>query len=172
MKSRVFLMAVALALPAAAFAQDKMMSAPAASAADTMMAAPEQDKAAGTMNPARKDLGATMMADPRMANPGGKLMFTTLKDAQALAAKGPTVFFFAADWCPTCRADMKQIDAQLSRLGTITIVVVDYDKEKDLKTRYGVTYQHTYVQIDAMGKKKALWSGGGVDGILSNVDRM
>jgi hypothetical protein len=50
-------------------------------------------------------------------------------------------------------------------------VVVDYDRASELKQMYGVSYQHTYVQIDTDGEKVALWSGGGVDGILGNVLR-
>ncbi len=111
-------------------------------------------------------IGGTMMMSS-----GGKVDFMGLDDARMLAAKGPTVLFFHADWCPICRADMRQIDSRLSELGDITVVVVNYDNAAELKKRYGVTYQHTYVQIDGDGKKIALWSGGGVDGILKNVVR-
>jgi thioredoxin 1 len=98
-------------------------------------------------------------------------MFTNLDDARALAAAGPAVLFFSADWCPLCRADMRQIDSRLSELGNITVVVVDYDSNKKLRKQYGVTYQHTYVQINTAGEKVALWNGGGVDGILDRVVR-
>ena len=147
MTNRALVMVLALALPVVVFAQDNMMSAPAASGADAMMRAPA-------------------------ASTGRKVIYTTLKAAQALAAKGPTVLMFAADWCPVCQADLKEINAEGSRLGNITVVVVDFDKAADLKARYGVTYQHTYVRIDAMGRNVAMWSGGGVEGILSHVDRM
>ena len=102
---------------------------------------------------------------------GGKVPFTNLEDARALAEKGPTVLFFNADWCPLCRADLADIDARISDLGDVTVVVVDYDHAGDLKTKYGVTYQHTYVQIDGKGEKLALWSGGGVDRILKRILR-
>jgi hypothetical protein len=51
-------------------------------------------------------------------------------------------------------------------------LVVNYDRSADLKRKYGVSHQHTYVQIDAKGEKVALWSGGGIDGVLKNVVRM
>jgi hypothetical protein len=35
------------------------------------------------------------------------------------------VLLFAADWCPYCQADLKDINANGSRLGGVTIVVVD-----------------------------------------------
>ena len=104
-----------------------------------------------------------------MMGSGGTVTFTTLKEAGGLAAKGPTVLFFNAKWCPLCRADMREIDARMSDLGEITVVIVDYDDAEDLRSKYGVTYQHTYVQIDSLGERIALWNGGGVDGILKNT---
>ncbi len=66
---------------------------------------------------------------------------------------------------------MKDINANGGRLGATTIVVVDYDKEKDLEAQYGVTVQDTFVQIDAKGMKLGAWNGGGVDMILKRVVR-
>jgi hypothetical protein len=179
MKSTVFLMAVALALPAAVFAQDKMMSAPATGGADAMMRAPAARSADSMMGEPAMDKGAATTADPKVgsmlrsaASTGRKVIFSTLKAARALAAKGPTVLMFAADGSPVSQAALREINAEGSRLGNVTVVVVDYDKAADLKARYGVTYQYAYVRIDAMGRKLAAWSGGGVDGILSHVDRM
>jgi hypothetical protein len=54
-------------------------------------------------------------------------------------------------------------------LGNITIVVVDYDKERELERTYGVTVQDTFVQISAEGARLAAWNSGGVDGILTRV---
>ena len=119
-----------------------------------------------------------MKADTRVGNQlryapssGTKLIFTTLDAAQALAAKHPTVLFFAADWCPYCQADLRDINANGDRLGEVAIVVADYDKATELKAKYRITAQDTFVQIDANGKQKAIWAGGGVDGILSHLVR-
>ena len=136
---------------------------------DQMMA-PSQGGSASTMtaNP--------MTADPMVGNQlrfamstGKKVIFTNLMAAERIAAKGPAVLFFAADWCPYCQADLKDINANGSRLGMTTIIVLDYDKVADLKAKYGVTVQDTFVQIDARGNKLAVWNGGGVDGIISHV---
>jgi thiol-disulfide isomerase/thioredoxin len=141
-----------LLLAASGYAQDSMGSAEGSADAGTMM------------------MGAAH--GPAMMSTGGKVMFTSLDDARALAQVGPTVLFFNADWCSVCRAEMSEIDARLSELGNFTVVVVDYDRNAKLRRKYGVTYQHTYVQIDGGGEELALWSGGGVDGILSNVVRV
>ena len=125
-------------------------------AQDSMMSAPS------------KSDGSTMMMSAARPN---KVLFTDLEAAQMLAAEGPTVLFFAADWCPTCQAAMKELDSEAARLGDITVVVVNYDRASDLKRKYGISYQHTYVQIDAEGNKIALWNGGGIDGVLKNVVR-
>jgi thiol-disulfide isomerase/thioredoxin len=121
----------------------------------------------------------TMTADPKVGaelraamSTGHKVMYTTLEAAEALAAKAPTVLFFAADWCPYCQADFREINANGSRLGATTIVVVDYDKERELERTYGVTVQDTFVQIDAKGGKLSAWNGGGVDGIIAHVKSM
>ncbi len=41
----------------------------------------------------------------------------------------------------------------------MVIVSVDFDSETDLKRQYGVTLQHTFVQIDSDGNEVAKWSG-------------
>lgn len=148
----------------------------------TMSDSPKASDGAGSMMaPAQPSSGTTMMAaiataDPAVGNKlrfaastGKKLIFTNLMAAQRIAAKGPVVLFFAADWCPSCQADLRDINANGSRLGATTVVVLDYDKAADLKTRYGVTAQDTFVQIDAKGAKLAVWNGGGVDGILGHL---
>jgi len=98
--------------------------------------------------------------------------YTNLKDAQMLAEKGPVVLFFHATWCPTCKEAMTDLAARKPDLKDVTVVIVDYDKYKSEKRKYGITYQHTFVQIDSKGKELAKWSGGGVDEIMSTVVRM
>jgi thiol-disulfide isomerase/thioredoxin len=100
---------------------------------------------------------------------GNKVIFKDLKTAEALAAKGPVVLFFAADWCPSCQADLRDLNANGARLGKTMVVVVDYDHSAELKAKYGITAQDSFVRMDAMGAKLAIWNGGGVDGILRHV---
>ena len=69
------------------------------------------------------------------------------------------VYFFAAGWCPTCQAVTKDIQANLGKIPAGTdIVRIDYDNSTDLKKQYGVTYQHTFVQVDNSGKQLKKWS--------------
>ncbi len=70
------------------------------------------------------------------------------------------VLNFHAPWCPTCQALDKNINANLGAIPAKTVIVkTDYDSSNDLKKKYGVTYQHTMVQIDSSGNKIKKWSG-------------
>lgn len=74
---------------------------------------------------------------------------------------GKVVLFFKASWCPTCKALDANIKSQLSAIPAgVTILELDYDKSTELKQKYGVTMQHTLVQVDADGKLIGKWSGG------------
>ena len=41
----------------------------------------------------------------------------------------------------------------------MTVVSVDYDTATDLKKQYGVTTQHTFVQIQPDGSEVQKWTG-------------
>ena len=99
--------------------------------------------------------------------------FTTLEDASMYAKDGNAVLFFNATWCPSCRAVTKDLNTKASSLnkGT-TVIMVDYDKYKDLKVKYGVYNQHTFVQIDSMGKKLKIWNGGSIKEINKQTSTM
>ena len=137
----------------------------------SMMSTSSSSSDAGSMT-------ASAMADPKVGHElrmapstGRKVLFTTLAAAEAFTSNGPVVLFFAADWCPYCQADLKEINADGAKLKDITVVVLDYDKEKALRRQYAVTVQDTFVQIDAKGTSLTAWNGGGVDGILQHVTR-
>lgn len=87
-------------------------------------------------------------------------LFTNEKTTMMSAAKGTTVYFFAAAWCPNCKAAYKDIRMNYKSFPKgFSLIFVNYDTEKDLAKKYGVTYQHTYVRIDAKGKALKVWSG-------------
>ncbi len=87
-----------------------------------------------------------------------------------LAAKGKTVVFFFASWCPNCRATVTELNARWADADPdITLVIADYDKETSLKGKYGVTYQDTFVLLDAKGNAAKAWNSGGVNGLNANT---
>jgi thioredoxin 1 len=86
------------------------------------------------------------------------------------------VLFFYANWCPTCRPADASFSQNESNIPTdITVIRVNYNdtetsqEEKNLATKYGVTYQHTFVQIDENGNVVTKWNGGQLDELLRNV---
>ena len=117
-----------------------------ASSSDTMM----KDESAAS--------GDAMMKGDAMMAKGSYQAYSPEKIA--LAAKGHVVLFFRASWCPTCRALDADIKANLSSIPDgVTILDVDYDKSTELKQKYGVTTQHTLVEVDAFGKLIHKWTG-------------
>lgn len=93
-------------------------------------------------------------------------------DAVASAAdEGTAVLFFHASWCPTCKALNDDIEASREDIPDgVTIFKTDYDTNTDLKQQYGVTYQHTLVQVDADGNMINKWSGGNtLEAVLDNI---
>jgi thiol-disulfide isomerase/thioredoxin len=79
-------------------------------------------------------------------------------DAATFHESGDVVLFFNASWCPTCKATVKSLDAEGAPAG-LTVVSVDYDAATDLRQQYGVTVQHTFVQVDEQGNELAKFTG-------------
>ena len=137
---------------------------------------PRMNNDAMEQNGAMMDDGTTKADDAMMDDAAMKKEETMMKDegammqkgsyeayAQeklALANNGDIVLFFRASWCPTCRALDADIRANLSSIPDgLVILDVDYDNSSALKQKYGVTYQHTFVQVDANGNQIAKWTG-------------
>ena len=90
----------------------------------------------------------------------------------ALASSSDVVLFFHAGWCPTCKALETNINAHLSDIPNgVHILKVNYDTESELKKKYGITYQHTFVQVDAQGNQIKKWSGSPtLNSLLSEIE--
>lgn len=86
---------------------------------------------------------------------------------------GKAVLFFAAlAWCPSCQAADKDIQANFDKVpNDVTILKVDYDTAKDLKQKYAITMQDTFVQVDGQGEEVTRWNSGGqgVQALLANA---
>ena len=99
-------------------------------------------------------------------------LFIPYKDqeqAMMMAGEKPTVLFFNASWCPTCKAARDDFSAQADSLKGVNLILVDYDNSDDLQMKYGVTYQHSFVQIDPEGNALRSWNGGGTEKLLMNI---
>ncbi len=92
------------------------------------------------------------------ARPGEYLEYQAFSADPAAHGNTAVVLFFHAPWCPDCRATETSITKDGLPAG-LTVVKVDYDSMTDLKVKYGVTHQHTFVRIDAQGTLLAKWTG-------------
>jgi len=84
---------------------------------------------------------------------------------------GTNILFFKASWCITCTMLYDKLKEELVDIPAgVTIWVVDYDSNEALRRSYGVTSQHTLVQIDVNQNKINLWRGGfSLAEVMSNV---
>ena len=85
-------------------------------------------------------------------------------------ADSKVVLFFNAKWCPACRAINEALTSDPGKIpAKTTLVSVDYDQHTDLRQRYGVATQHTFVQIDTNGEKTRQWVSTSVDALLKEL---
>lgn len=147
-------LALLLGLALSGCASDDTASQPAAASESAM----EKEPSASAME---KDPSESAMAteDPAMAKEGAWVDQAAYEaDAAAFHESGDVVLFFNASWCPTCQSTVKSLDADGVPAG-LTVVSVDYDAATDLKKQYGVTVQHTFVQVDEAGAELAKFTG-------------
>ncbi len=110
-----------------------------------------------------KKEGAAAMEKEKMAKNGDAMSvkgsYTAYDQSKlANAEKGDVVIFFHAGWCPKCQESDKNFNASATPDG-LTLLKIDYDNSTELKQKYGVTIQHTYVQVDKNGNEIKQWSG-------------
>lgn len=91
---------------------------------------------------------------------GAYIPYETYKAEAEKYADSEVVLFFNASWCSTCKLARGDFEASLNQIPKdLTIVVVDFDDSLELRKKYGVTLQHTFVQIDNSGEALGKWSG-------------
>lgn len=124
----------------------------------TMM---KSDKPASDASMMKSDRGRSDPSAYDLAGLGPQVVaFTTEKDAWDRARTQTVVYFFAATWCPTCQALYQDLRAHGQDLPPkVTLVFVNYDKSYDLKKKYGVTAQHTFVAVGPDGTNRKAWNG-------------
>ena len=72
--------------------------------------------------------------------------YTPAALAQARQSGQSYALHFHADWCPVCRAQSKVLEELKADPSLkVTVLVVNYDKEKALRKPYGVHTQSTLI---------------------------
>jgi len=119
---------------------------------------------------AMKKDGDTMEKDDAMSKSGA---YVTLADYNANPSKyadSKKVYFFHASWCPICQGIDKEINADMSKIPSgVTFIKTDFDNSTDLRQKYGVTTQYTFVQVDNSGNETAQWSAANLDKAIAGV---
>lgn len=160
MNARAALLTATLALALAGCASP---TAEAPSSSASVVASEDITPSASPTVPAETDTPAEPESPSSEAAPPGPGSYITLADYDAdksAYASTDVVLFFNAQWCSTCKVARDNIEADLAGIPSdLTIVVVDFDTANDLRQKYGVTVQHTFVQVDADGNELAKWSG-------------
>jgi thioredoxin 1 len=99
-----------------------------------------------------KKEGDSMKKDDAMMKKTGYLDYSL--ENLAANSTGKNIIFFKASWCPTCKTVDADITTNLSKIPAgVNIMKVDYDNSTELKKKYGVTQQHTFVAVDKDGNK-------------------
>lgn len=85
--------------------------------------------------------------------------YLTLEECEASekCKNSERVLFFHATWCPSCKATEESLNKEAPE--GFTVVKVDFDSETDLRKKYGITQQHTFVSVNEAGEKQKVWSG-------------
>ena len=92
----------------------------------------------------------------------------------AAASGQPVLIEFHADWCPTCRAQEKVVDALVGEAGFSNVIVlrVLFDTEKDLLQRFGVRQQSTLILFkdgQEIGRAVGETSSSGISNLLNQA---
>ncbi|MEK7571803.1 MAG: thioredoxin family protein [Patescibacteria group bacterium] len=117
---------------------------------------------------------STMTNDAAMMEKGRYVTYTPAV-FEELANKKRILYFYA-NWCPTCIPADKNFQEQQAQIPEdITLIRINYndpdtdEQEKALAKEYGITYQHTFVQLDEQGNVVTKWNGGQIEELLSNI---
>lgn len=134
---------------------------PAATAPSTAQssAATEQTPAAAPSTPRAESTvkDADKAEDEGAAKPAKTYLTLAECEASEDCKSSERVLFFHAPWCPSCKATEESLS--MTAPSGFTVVKVDYDTQTDLKKKYGITQQHTFVSVNGAGEKQKVWTG-------------
>jgi hypothetical protein len=89
------------------------------------------------------------------ANTGGYISYETYSAAPEKYSASNVVLFYNAYWCSTCKAARDGFDIPED----LTIVLVDFDENTEMRKKHDVIVQHTFIQIDSAGNELQRWYG-------------
>ena len=125
---------------------------------------------ATTVNSSTQPISSSDESDNTLEDTAEVIGYTTYSEANLASTKDTKqVVFFHAPWCSTCNAFEKEIVSAGVPEG-ITILKADYDNDTELKQRYGVRLQSTFVLLDENGEVEQTWPfGQGLSNDIANL---
>jgi len=107
-------------------------------------------------------------AEPQKKQAGA---YVTYSSAAVASTKGTKLIFFHAPWCSQCRMIEGDITSQGVPDG-VTVLKVDYDSNQELRKKYGVTLQTTFVRVNddgSLSKKYVAYNEPTFDSVKRNL---
>lgn len=160
---------VAAGIVWAAFSKNNSVEPEAMMEGEKMMDEQEEGMMESVGEEMMKD-GSAMMDS--QAGSGQEIRAGVYKDyseetvAAEQSAGNKVVLFFHAPWCPFCKTADAAFRSRAADIpGKVAVLKTDYDSNSALKQKYGVSYQHTFVQIDSSGNQLSKWSGGDIENL-------
>lgn len=92
-------------------------------------------------------------------------------EAKLANSKDANYLFFHAPWCSQCRAVEASIHAGGKIPEGVIIYKLDYDSNQELRKKYGVTLQTTFVKVDSQGNfidKYVAYDSPSIDSVVEN----
>jgi thiol-disulfide isomerase/thioredoxin len=111
-----------------------------------------------------------MAKEDAMSKQGSYVTLAEYNSNPSKYSDSKKVYFFHASWCPICQGIDKEITADTSSIPAgVTLIKTDFDTSTELRQKYGVTTQYTFVQVDASGNETAQWSATSVDDAIAGI---
>lgn len=83
------------------------------------------------------------------------------------------IYFFKTDWCFVCNVVKADMRANPTRLPAKTVFVeVDFEKDTELRQKYNVQQQASFVQVDEAGKQIAEWQPQNLGEVLAGIKKV
>lgn len=115
--------------------------------------------------------GDSLDKDAAMSKQGSYVTLTDYDKDPSKYADSKKVYFFHASWCPICKDIDEEINADMSKIPAgVTMIKTDFDNSTDLRQKYGVTTQYTFVQVDSDGNETAQWSATSLQKAIDGIE--
>jgi thioredoxin 1 len=131
----------------------------------------EKSKAAVSVSPeviVKTD--ASPSPEAMMAKHGNYVTLADFDKDPSVYTDSKKVYFFHASWCSICQSIDKAISADMSTIPVdVTLIKTDFDSSAELRKKYSVTTQYTFVQVDNSGNMTSKWSATDIDKAIAKV---